>query len=400
MVPSHRLKPLLVARRNGRHFHGPSGERTGRTSPSNPLSWFVAVLLAASCGFPRPALIVEDDGGVGRLDSAASVDGATSVDGAGSIDAAPGDAAVDDAAPAAPPPSCVPLAMTCGASGNDNCCRSLEVPGGTYYRSYDVAGDASSGNMSSPATISSYRLDKYEVTVGRFRTFLNAGMGTQAHPPILNAGAHLAIPGSGWNPAWNSSLAPSTDKLMEALKGGILAYLATWTEIPGRNESLPVNFITWYEAMAFCIWDGGYLPTEAEWNYAATGADQQRAYPWSAPAAPLIIDTTYASYGCGVDGMPACDLSVFKVPGSKPGGDGRWGQSDLAGNVSEWALDYQGAAYPIPCSDCANLVVSTGRVTRGGDMESSGSFLRTAYRGAYPPDSRLPVHGVRCARSP
>src|SRR6185369_13884247 len=65
------------------------------------------------------------------------------------------------------PPSCVGLAMTCGAVGADNCCTSPQVAGGTYDRSYDVAGDGNSGNMNFPATVSSFRLDKYEVTVGR-----------------------------------------------------------------------------------------------------------------------------------------------------------------------------------------------------------------------------------------
>ena len=43
------------------------------------------------------------------------------------------------------------------------------MPGGTFYRSYDLAGDFYSGNMGFPATVSDFRLDTYEVTVGRFR---------------------------------------------------------------------------------------------------------------------------------------------------------------------------------------------------------------------------------------
>ena len=50
----------------------------------------------------------------------------------------------------------------------------------------------------------------------------------------------------------------------------------TWLDTPGTptEEDYPINCIDWYEAFAFCIWDGGYLPTEAEWGYAAAGGQQ------------------------------------------------------------------------------------------------------------------------------
>src|ERR1041384_1527074 len=101
--------------------------------------------------------------------------------------------------------------MTCGVSGKESCCDSPQVDGETYDRSYDVAGDGNSGNMNFPATISSFRLDKYEVTVGRFRAFVQANMGTQANPPQAGAGAHTNIAGSGWDPSWNTRLVANTE---------------------------------------------------------------------------------------------------------------------------------------------------------------------------------------------
>jgi formylglycine-generating enzyme len=109
----------------------------------------------------------------------------------------PGAVIVDasiDAMPSLNAPSCVGLAATCGASGNDSCCTSLAMPGGTYYRSHDKAGNAGSDDMDFPATLSGFRLDKYEVTVGRFRSFVNAGMGTQASPPTAGTGPPVSLP--------------------------------------------------------------------------------------------------------------------------------------------------------------------------------------------------------------
>ena len=298
------------------------------------------------------------------------------------------------------PPSCIGLANTCGTKGNDSCCTSLDVIGGTYYRSYDVAGDTTSGNPSYQATISTFLLDKYEVTLGRFRTFVNAGMGTQTNPPLRGAGEHARINSSGWDANWNANLTTSKESLVMALK---CQGLEVWTDSSGTNENRPMNCITWYEAMAFCIWDGGYLPTEAEWNYAAAGGSEQRAYPWSSPAASLALDSTHASYQDGTtcvgDGVPGCELTDLVPVGTKAVGDGRWGHSDLAGNVFEWTLDWY-ASYVLGCADCANIAAGNNRVFRGGSFGNEATYLRTGVRdGAYTPASRLHNVGVRCARA-
>jgi formylglycine-generating enzyme required for sulfatase activity len=269
-----------------------------------------------------------------------------------------------------------------------------------YYRSYDSAGDPSSGNMDNPATVSSLRLDKYEATVRRFRTFVQAGMGTQSSPPPAGAGAHAKIGGSGWDASWNTKLVANTGALIAAVKCN--ASYQTWTDTPGANEDRPMSCLTWYEAMAFCAWDGGYLPTEAEWNYAATGGDQQRAYPWSSPPAPLTVDASHASYNDGTncvgDGMPGCAVTDLVPVGTKPAGDGRWGQSDLAGNVAEWTLDWQ-SVYPNPCTDCADLTTASDRVTRGGNFGVSTFYMRTISRSPLAPANRSAGVGVRCARA-
>lgn len=172
----------------------------------------------------------------------------------------------------------------------------------------------------------------------------------------------------------------------------------------GPSENRPINCVTWYEAFAFCIWDGGYLPTEAEWNYAAAGGDQQRAYAWSSPAASLTLDNTYASFNCLEDGASGCALQDIANVGNLPNGNGRWGHSDLTGNVLEWALDIF-APYSSQCSDCATIDgAANERVARGGSYATdptqvrTTARLRTGFRAQVLPASRVPSVGIRCAR--
>ena len=284
-------------------------------------------------------------------------------------------------------PSCKALAATCGPSRNEDCCKSLRVPGGTFKRRYDGVDFLDPGDT---ATVSDFYLDRYEVTVGRFRAFVNAGFGTQAHPPVEGSGAHPRIAGSGWSSRWNARLPATT----AALKAGLECYAAyqTWTEAPGSNENKPVNCLDWYTAFAFCAWDGGRLPTEAEWSYAASGGSEQRYFPWSNPPAATTIDDSYAVY-CG----GTCRIA--SVGSRSPKGDGKWGQADLGGNVWEWTLDFAGGSYPMPCRDCAAVTAGTYRAFRSGSNDDIPATLRSAVRHVYYPDYHGVV-GARCARTP
>jgi formylglycine-generating enzyme required for sulfatase activity len=261
------------------------------------------------------------------------------------------------------------------------------VPGGTFARTYDGVDFL---DAKYAATVSAFYLDRYEVTIGRFRKFVNAGLGTQANPPAMGAGAHARIDGSGWNSAWNAKLPANTAGLRTALQ--CYADYQTWTDTSGNNEQKPVNCLDWYTAFAFCAWDGGRLPTEAEWNYAASGGSEQRYYPWSRPPNSTAIDDSYAAY-CG----GTC--TMLNVGSKSPKGDGRWGQSDLGGNVWEWTLDSTDGTYAVPCRDCAGVPSGPYRAFRSGSNDDIAATLRSAVRHIYAPEYRGVV-GARCARSP
>jgi formylglycine-generating enzyme required for sulfatase activity len=318
--------------------------------------------------------------------------------------------------PGGEPPSCAaggPGLNTCGPNGNESCCTSLPVMGGMYNRTWTNNGSGAT-NQSAPATVSSFKLDKYETTVGRFRQYVNylanggmppaAGSGKHTH---LNDGKGLADSGKsgsyeqGWNASWNQYIPTTAAAWTKNLTANMYG---TWTATAGANEMLPLTCISWYEAHAFCIWDGGFLPSEAEWKYAAGGGDEQRMYAWG--SADPGTDSQYAIFDClyptKMKGMCTGVVNVPKV-GSTPKGIGRWGQYDLAGSDWEWNLDIYGT-YVTPCTDCALLTGGTQRVLPGGGFHTplnpdllASNRMSVMYDMTYRGDYGV---GVRCARAP
>jgi formylglycine-generating enzyme required for sulfatase activity len=284
-------------------------------------------------------------------------------------------------------PSCLGLSKTCGPNGNQDCCASSVVTGGTFNRSNEPAY---------PATVSNFRLDNFEVTVGRFRKFVAAYSQTMI---ASGAGKNPNNPNdTGWNTAWNASLPADAAALKSSLVNCMLPTYATWTDSVGTasSESLPIDCVTWFAAEAFCIWDGGRLPTEAEWNYAAAGGTAQRNYPWGG-AAP---DCSYANYASDGGNCVGPSGGPNPVGSEAPKGNGVYGQTDLAGNIEEWVQDWFAEPYPTPCNNCANLAVGDYRVSRGGHSKGAASTLLTAGRSAYQPTTVYDYLGVRCARAP
>jgi formylglycine-generating enzyme required for sulfatase activity len=309
------------------------------------------------------------------------------------------------------PPSCVPDGpgtSSCG-SAPETCCITLPVSGDTFYRAYASDDAGSPIGEVDPATVSAFRLDAFEVTVGRFRPFAAAwdagyrpapGSGKHAH---LRGGlglANSAAPGTyeaGWNPADEGSVAPTDANL------GSCGAFSTWTSSPGPRDDLPLDCVTWAESYAFCIWDGGFLPSEAEWELAAAGGSQQREYPWG--SADPGTQNRYAIYDCYFDPPDAqMFCNVMNLPGIAPVGTttlgvARTGQLDLAGNVWEATLDAF-AAFANPCDDCAYLVAGAAKVVKGGGFTSTAEEIQPPNRFELPQGTRNNYAGFRCARAP
>jgi formylglycine-generating enzyme required for sulfatase activity len=291
--------------------------------------------------------------------------------------------------------SCAGMGAQCSdGTGAVSCCDSKPVPGGTFPMGRSTWGSDSymngqypyPGTMDEqpehPATVDSFSLDTFEVTVSRFRKFVETYDGT---PLPAGAGAHPKIPGSGWQATWDQDLPCGAAALRQKLTSCLGYQPITWTDAPGANELLPMNCASWYLFFAFCVWDGGRLPTEAEWEYAAAGGAENRRFPTGAG-----IDSSQAVFGV---------LNVAPV-GSKPAGKGRWAQLDLAGNVYEWVLDFWRSGYDsAPCDNCAVLTSSEPyRSMRGGAWGSLYGDVRAANRDSWHPRDPHAGAGVRCAR--
>jgi formylglycine-generating enzyme required for sulfatase activity len=281
------------------------------------------------------------------------------------------------------PHSCTSTSL---CSEGNSCCRADAVPGGVFLRQswYDSAVDLH-------ATVAPYQIDRFEVTVGRFRKWLEAYADAR---PSNGDGANPANSlDHGWDAAnWDSQLSSSVDGA-DGLKAKLAACAdTTWSDLERDKEDLPINCVTWYEAFAFCVWDGGRLPTEAEWNFAAAAGAEQRTYPWLDPLASDPLTPDYAIY----------DATPIAPVGSKRKGDGKFGQADLLGNVSEWVLDWYSDDYTIgPCDNCTELAsFGLGRGLRGRSWNDSGDYVDNRDRESRLPQSRSGKVGFRCVRRP
>ncbi len=262
----------------------------------------------------------------------------------------------------------------------------VEVPGGTYWlgATAEIPFVFDNEKWAHPVSVRPYRIAATPVTAADFERFVEAG-GYQRREWWTEEGWGWRVEANAEHPVYWQR----TDKGWLRRRFDAVIPLEPFE---------PMVHVNWYEANAYCAWAGRRLPTEAEWELAASAeraadgqgiSDHKRRYPWGdEPPDPRRANLDSAAMGC---------LDVRALPA----GDSAFGCRQMIGNVWEWTADTL-EAYPgfelDPYDSYSAPSFGQQRVLRGGCWATRARLIRNTFRNFYTPDRNNIFAGFRtCA---
>ncbi len=291
----------------------------------------------------------------------------------------------------------------------------VEIPGGKFFvgATADFPFVFDNEKWAHPVEIKPFHIARTPVTNGEFLQFVEDG--GYSRPEFWSEKGRRWLE-SGGAPDLERSFAAffrSDDKrLRERHASESLHHPIYWRQDADRHwwqrtfdryvpldEKLPVVHVAWYEAEAYCNWANRRLPSEAEWEAAASAEwpgdaqslDQRRRYyPWG----NQYPDSQRANLDWQAGGV---------VPvGAHSAGDNAFGCRQMIGNVWEWTAD-DFAPYPgfvmDPYKEYSQPWFGTHKVLRGGCWATSSLLIRNTFRNFYTPDRQDVWAGFRtCAK--
>ncbi len=269
----------------------------------------------------------------------------------------------------------------------------VEIPGGTYClgATLDLPFVFDNEKWAHSVRVARFGISASPVTIVEFQSFVEAG-GYQDKSLWSDEG-------------WEWRKRAKAEQPVYWQRDGDGRWLMRWFDtIVPLGSYLPMIHVNWYEANAYCAWAGRRLPSEAEWELAASAeptpdgrgiTDRKRRYPWGdEPPTPNVanLDSANRDSLC----MGPVDVRALAA------GDSAFGCRQMIGNVWEWTADtfdpYPGFVID-PYAEYSAPSFGQQKVLRGGCWATRSRLIRNTFRNFYTPDRNNIFAGFRtCAK--
>lgn len=238
----------------------------------------------------------------------------------------------------------------------------IRIPGGVF--TMGLRDGSPNEQPPHEVRIKSFLMARSEVTIAQFARFVqDTRYQTDAErhgsARVWDGNDWVSMQGASWrNPAWPC------------------------------EDDCPVSYLSWNDAAAFCAWAQMRLPTDAEWEYAASGGGEHHF--WAGTSHDRELEE-YAWFRLNSGKL------LHPVGRKKPN---RFGLYDMSGNVAEWCADWfdQGYYAESPSENPQGPPSGTSRVLRGGTAHHDATRVRITCRGMHLPDYAHSAIGFRPVR--